>query len=96
MVTLAPELPGALDLVGALSARGVVVALGHTDADDETVRRAVAAGAGAATHLFGGSLEVDAVVGTDQLHAVARNCLQVRAARHQGHVVARLRKPHAQ
>jgi N-acetylglucosamine-6-phosphate deacetylase len=52
MVTLAPELPGALDVVATLTARGVVVALGHTDADDATVRRATAAGARAVTHLF--------------------------------------------
>lgn len=51
VVTLAPELPGALDVVRALSARGVVVQLGHTDADYATVRAAVAAGARGVTHL---------------------------------------------
>jgi len=52
MVTLAPELPGALDLVAALTARGVVVSVGHTDATGDAVRRAVAAGARCFTHLF--------------------------------------------
>jgi N-acetylglucosamine-6-phosphate deacetylase len=50
-VTLAPELPGALDLVRALAARGVVVAVGHTDADAATARAAFDAGARALTHV---------------------------------------------
>lgn len=52
MITLAPELPGALDLVRAAVAEGVVAAVGHTDADHETVRAAFDAGATVATHLF--------------------------------------------
>lgn len=52
MVTLAPELPGALDLIRDLHARGVVVSIGHTEADERTVERAVDAGARAVTHLF--------------------------------------------
>lgn len=54
MVTLAPELPGALDAVARLVAAGVVAALGHTDASYEVTREALAAGARAATHLFNG------------------------------------------
>lgn len=50
-VTLAPELPGGIDLVRALVARGVVVALGHTDADTATARAAFDAGASALTHV---------------------------------------------
>lgn len=52
MVTLAPELPGALPVIEALRARGIVVAAGHTDA---TYAQAVAAfdeGVRVATHLF--------------------------------------------
>ncbi|MEO9322465.1 N-acetylglucosamine 6-phosphate deacetylase [Nocardioides sp. C4-1] len=52
MVTLAPELPGAIELIEHLTGAGVVVAIGHTDADAVDVRRAAAAGATAATHLF--------------------------------------------
>lgn len=52
MVTLAPELPGGLDAVAQLAARGVVAAVGHTDADLATTRAAVAAGATGATHLY--------------------------------------------
>lgn len=51
MVTLAPELPGALDLVDALADRGVVVALGHTEATAAQVRAAADRGARAVTHL---------------------------------------------
>ena len=43
MVTLAPELPGALDYVKGLKRRGVVAAIGHTAATPEDVRRAISA-----------------------------------------------------
>jgi N-acetylglucosamine-6-phosphate deacetylase len=51
-VTLAPELPGALELVDALVARGITVSLGHTEADAATAHRAFDRGASAVTHLF--------------------------------------------
>ena len=51
-VTIAPELPGALDLIRAIEDSGSVPAIGHTDADYDTTRRAIAAGARVATHLF--------------------------------------------
>lgn len=51
-VTIAPELPGALDAIRRLADAGAVPAIGHTDADYETTRRAIDAGARAATHLF--------------------------------------------
>lgn len=51
IATLAPELPGAMSVIRALSASGVVVSIGHTAADAETVRAAVAAGARMLTHL---------------------------------------------
>jgi N-acetylglucosamine-6-phosphate deacetylase len=52
MVTLAPELPGALELTRELSGRGVLVAIGHSDASLEVAEQAVAAGARAVTHVF--------------------------------------------
>lgn len=54
MVTLAPELPGALDAVEHFVAAGVTVALGHSAADVDTARRAMDAGASVVTHLFNG------------------------------------------
>jgi N-acetylglucosamine-6-phosphate deacetylase len=52
LVTLAPELPGALGLIGDLRARGVAVALGHSGADARVAGRALDAGARLVTHLF--------------------------------------------
>ncbi|MDW4573481.1 N-acetylglucosamine-6-phosphate deacetylase [Microbacterium sp. M3] len=51
-VTLAPELPGAFDAIRRFADAGVVVAVGHTDADAETTRRAFDAGATLLTHAF--------------------------------------------
>ena len=52
MVTLAPELDGALAVVAELVRRGVVVAAGHTDADGHVAGAAVELGLSAVTHLF--------------------------------------------
>lgn len=52
MITIAPELPGALGVIRAAVARGVVMSIGHTDADAATVRAAFEAGARHMTHLF--------------------------------------------
>ncbi|WP_234353748.1 N-acetylglucosamine-6-phosphate deacetylase [Gordonia iterans] len=52
MVTVAPELYGALEAITALTVAGVVVAVGHTDATYEQARAAIAAGARVGTHLF--------------------------------------------
>ncbi|MGD8169481.1 N-acetylglucosamine-6-phosphate deacetylase [Herbiconiux sp. P16] len=54
MVTLAPELPEALDAIVRLHAAGVTVAIGHTAASADRVRAAVDAGASVVTHLFNG------------------------------------------
>ena len=50
-MTLAPELPGALELIDALVARGVVVSCGHSDADAERAHAAFDRGARAMTHV---------------------------------------------
>jgi N-acetylglucosamine-6-phosphate deacetylase len=52
MVTLAPELPGALELARALGQRGVVVAAGHSGATAEQAAAAADAGVILVTHLF--------------------------------------------
>lgn len=52
LVTLAPELEGAEDLITELRARGIAVAAGHSRARAADLARAKAAGLQAATHLF--------------------------------------------
>jgi N-acetylglucosamine-6-phosphate deacetylase len=52
IVTLAPELPGALALIARLRARGIAVALGHSGADADDARAAFDAGARLVTHVF--------------------------------------------
>jgi len=52
LATLAPELPGALDLIRALTARGVVVSSGHTMATYEQAKAGFDAGTRYGTHLF--------------------------------------------
>ena len=52
IVTVAPELPGGLDLVASLVAAGHRVSLGHSGADYDTAIAAIDAGARHATHLF--------------------------------------------
>lgn len=55
MMTVAPELPGALALAELLTERGVTVAVGHTDADATTVQRFLhATSPSVVTHLFNG------------------------------------------
>ena len=52
MVTIAPELDGALSAIRQMVDAGAVAAIGHTDASYEQARAGVEAGARAATHLF--------------------------------------------
>ncbi|HET9146435.1 MAG TPA: amidohydrolase family protein, partial [Acetobacteraceae bacterium] len=52
MVTLAPELPGAIMAIRRLAAMGVAVSIGHSKADAKTAQAAVDAGASLATHVF--------------------------------------------
>ncbi len=51
-VTIAPELPGALDAVRQFVDAGLVVAIGHTEADEHVARAAFDAGATLVTHVF--------------------------------------------
>src|SRR5579862_8706185 len=52
VVTLAPELPGALDLIRFLVARGVIASMGHSDASYDEALAGIESGAAHATHLF--------------------------------------------
>jgi N-acetylglucosamine-6-phosphate deacetylase len=52
LVTMAPELPGALEVISALSSRGVLVGAGHSNATFEQAVAAFDAGARYGTHLF--------------------------------------------
>ncbi|MDO8210356.1 N-acetylglucosamine-6-phosphate deacetylase [Conexibacter sp. CPCC 206217] len=51
-ISLAPELPGALELTRRAVAQGVLVSLAHTDADNAEAVAAIEAGARAVTHAF--------------------------------------------
>jgi N-acetylglucosamine-6-phosphate deacetylase len=52
LITIAPERPAALAVIRAAAAAGVVMSVGHTEADFDTTRAAFDAGARHATHLF--------------------------------------------
>jgi N-acetylglucosamine-6-phosphate deacetylase len=54
-MTIAPELPGAIEMISALAASGVTVSLGHSDATADVANLAFDAGATALTHVFNGS-----------------------------------------
>lgn len=54
LITIAPERDGALEAIQLATSLGIRVSLGHTDADAEILRRAVAAGATGFTHLANG------------------------------------------
>ncbi|MBE3573474.1 MAG: N-acetylglucosamine-6-phosphate deacetylase [Moorella humiferrea] len=52
IITMAPELPGAMECISLLKAAGVVVAMGHTDATYDQAVQAARAGVRRVTHLF--------------------------------------------
>jgi N-acetylglucosamine-6-phosphate deacetylase len=52
MLTIAPELDGALEVIRQAARRGMIVSLGHSDADTQQARGAIAAGASHGTHTF--------------------------------------------
>lgn len=54
IIAVAPELPGALEMIKAAVARGVRASMAHSDASYEQVKQAVAAGLSQVTHLFDG------------------------------------------
>jgi N-acetylglucosamine-6-phosphate deacetylase len=52
MMTLAPELPGALELIDVLRQRGIVASCGHSDATADQAEAAFDRGARSVTHVF--------------------------------------------
>jgi N-acetylglucosamine-6-phosphate deacetylase len=59
MMTIAPELPGALDVIAEAARRKVCVSIGHSDAQLEAARAGVRAGARHATHTFNAMRPLD-------------------------------------
>jgi N-acetylglucosamine-6-phosphate deacetylase len=59
VITIAPELPGALALIGRLAAAGVAVSIGHSAASFEEARAGYAAGGRTTTHLFNAMTGID-------------------------------------
>ncbi len=77
LMTLAPELPGAVELTAHATARGVRVSVGHSNAIASETRAAIDAGATSATHTFNAMRALDhrepgilgTVLTTDSLYA---------------------------
>jgi N-acetylglucosamine-6-phosphate deacetylase len=77
LMTLAPELPGAVELAEHATAKGVRVSVGHSNATAAETKKAIAAGACSATHTFNAMRALDhrepgilgTVLTTDSLYA---------------------------
>jgi N-acetylglucosamine-6-phosphate deacetylase len=52
LITIAPEVPGALDFIRHCTQQGVRVSIGHTNASSEETHAAIEAGAQSATHTY--------------------------------------------
>jgi N-acetylglucosamine-6-phosphate deacetylase len=59
LMTVAPELPGAIDLIHHATSRGVRISLGHSNATAAATRAAILAGAVSATHTFNAMRPLD-------------------------------------
>ncbi len=77
LMTIAPELPNALDVIARAKSLGVRVSLGHSNATFAEAEAGIAAGADSATHTFNAMRSFDqrepgilgAVLGSDTLYA---------------------------
>jgi N-acetylglucosamine-6-phosphate deacetylase len=59
MMTIAPEIPEAMEVIAEAARRNVCVSIGHSDADMPTAQNAVCAGARHATHTFNAMRPLD-------------------------------------
>ena len=59
LITVAPELPGATDLIGWLADRGVTISVGHSGSTLQQAQAGYAAGARSTTHLFNAMTGID-------------------------------------
>lgn len=59
LITIAPEVPGALDLIRHCAAQGIRVSIGHTNAIAKEARAGIEAGAQSATHTFNAMRPLD-------------------------------------
>jgi N-acetylglucosamine-6-phosphate deacetylase len=59
LMTIAPETPGALDLIAHATQSGTRVSVGHSDATAEETRAAIRSGAASATHTFNAMRRMD-------------------------------------
>jgi N-acetylglucosamine-6-phosphate deacetylase len=59
LMTVAPELPRALELIGHATSKGVRVSLGHSNATASETLAGIAAGATSATHMFNAMRAID-------------------------------------
>jgi N-acetylglucosamine-6-phosphate deacetylase len=59
LMTIAPELPGAIELTAHATSRGIRVSVGHSNATASETRAAIAAGAVSATHTFNAMRPLD-------------------------------------
>jgi N-acetylglucosamine-6-phosphate deacetylase len=59
MLTIAPEIPGAIEVIAEAARRNVLVSIGHSDAEIPEARAGVKAGARHATHTFNAMRPLD-------------------------------------
>jgi len=59
LITIAPEIPGAIDLIRHAAGQGVKVSIGHSNATADVAREAIKAGAVSATHTFNAMRALD-------------------------------------
>jgi N-acetylglucosamine-6-phosphate deacetylase len=55
LITIAPETPGAIPVIEHMAGKGIIVSLGHTNAAEQDIHAAIAAGATMSTHLGNGA-----------------------------------------